>query len=111
MTRGYLTPRELANLMFKQGGKCCVAGCESEGPFEAEHSTPNALKPGKPDQLMCVEHHRAKTKTDVRAIAKAKRLCGETSSQWSRREKNGSRIKGGGFKGWRKMNGEIVWVK
>jgi len=87
MKRGYLTDREWKELFEAQGCKCCVPGCESEGPFEGEHSTPNAFVAGKPDQIMCVPHHKEKTRRDKRNIAKAKRLAGETSSQWGRREK------------------------
>lgn len=93
MTRQYLTKREWADLLFAQGGRCCVSGCESEGPFHAEHSTPNALRPGKPDQLMCHACHRRKTKQDVRAIARAKRLSGETLSQYERRRRFGPALK------------------
>lgn len=93
MTRAYLTKKEWASLLFAQGGKCCVFGCESEGPFQGEHSTPNALHPGKPDQLMCVPCHRIKTKSDVAAIAKTKRLNGTTLSQYERRRRFGPSLK------------------
>lgn len=63
----------------------------------AEHSTPNALMPGKPDQLMCVPCHKVKTLKDVKAIAKVKRLNGQTMSQYERRKKFGSRLRGRGF--------------
>ncbi len=76
---------------------CCVADCEETGDLIAEHSTPNALKAGKPDQLMCVACHKVKTLRDVKAIAKAKRLNGETSSQYERRKRYGSRRRGRGF--------------
>ena len=81
----------------------------SEGPFEADHFTCVALgNASKPDQLLCRACHAVKTKRDVKAIAKVKRLSGVTSSQYSRRQERGSRINGGGFKGWRKMNGTVV---
>lgn len=96
MTRGYLTPRERVAMLALQSGICCVVGCGSTGPLIGEHSTPNALKSGKPDQLMCAAHHREKTKVDIREIARAKRLSGETSSQYSRRQKSGPQIKSGG---------------
>lgn len=83
MTRGYLTDRQWREMFEAQGGKCCVAGCESEGPFEAEHSTPNAFETGKPDQLMCVPCHKIKTRRDRKAIAKANRISGKTKSQWN----------------------------
>jgi len=97
MTRLYLTRREYDALLDAQGGKCCVSGCEATTRLIAEHSTPNALKPGKPDQLMCVPCHKVKTLRDVKAIAKTKRLNGTTMSQCERRKKFGSRLKGRGF--------------
>lgn len=81
--RQYLTPRERREILERQHGKCCVAGCESEGPFEDEHSTPNAFQPGKPDQLMCIPHHKAKTRIDRKRIAKANRISGKTKSRWN----------------------------
>lgn len=97
MTRLYLTQREYDTLLYAQGGKCCVKGCRATEYLIAEHSTPNALKPGKPDQLMCTPCHKVKTLRDVKAIAKVKRLNGKTISQYERRKKFGSRLKGRGF--------------
>lgn len=97
MTRLYLTQREYDALLQTQGGRCCVRGCGATEGLIAEHSTPNALKPGKPDQLMCVPCHKVKTLRDVKAIAKVKRLNGKTMSQYQRRKKFGSRLKGRGF--------------
>lgn len=97
MTRLYLTRREYDALLDAQGGKCCVRGCSASADLIAEHSTPNALRPGKPDQLMCVPCHKVKTLKDVKAIAKVKRLNGQTMSQHERRRKFGSRLRGRGF--------------
>ncbi len=97
MTRLYLTQREYDALLQTQGGRCCVRGCGATEGLIAEHSTPNALKPGKPDQLMCVPCHKVKTLRDVKAIAKVKRFNGKTMSQYQRRKKFGSRLKGRGF--------------
>jgi hypothetical protein len=109
MTRRYLTANDMRNMLRRQLGLCANPACVSEGPFEADHSTPHAWDDKKPDQLLCIPCHRAKTKLDVKAIAKAKRLNGTTSSQWSRREKaGGSRIRGKGFQGWRRFDGSIV---
>lgn len=93
MKRQYLTKKQYADILLLQGGKCCVSGCESEGPFHAEHSTPSALAGGKPDQLMCLPCHKEKTRMDVREIARAKRLSGETGSQWKRRQMFGPTFK------------------
>lgn len=72
--RQRLTADETAALLKMQGGFCCVPGCDSRGPFEGEHSTPNAFKPGKPDQLMCIPCHKIKTREDKAKIAKVKRI-------------------------------------
>jgi hypothetical protein len=97
MTRLYLTQREYDALLDAQGGKCCVRGCNETEGLIGEHSTPNAFKHGKPDQLMCVACHKVKTRCDVRAIAKTKRLNGATSSQYQRRKKFGSTMRGRRF--------------
>lgn len=83
--RQYLTDRQWREMLDAQGGVCAIKDCGSTGPFHADHSTPNAFAPGKPDQLICVPCHKAKTRSDVRNIAKAKRLSGETGSQPLRR--------------------------
>ena len=105
--RSYLSASDLRDLLERQLGVCAAPGCMSEGPFEADHFTCVALgNASKPDQLLCKICHRAKTTRDVKAIAKVKRLNGTTSSQASRREEFGSRIKNRGFQGHRKFNGE-----
>jgi hypothetical protein len=97
MTRLYLTQREYDALFAAQGGKCCVKTCKATTNLIAEHSTPNALKPGKPDQLMCVPCHKMKTLRDIKAIAKVKRLNGATMGQYERRKRFGSKLRGRGF--------------
>jgi hypothetical protein len=97
MKRLYLTRREYDELLERQDGKCCVEGCDETEGLIAEHSTPNAFFPGKPDQLMCRACHKVKTLRDVKAIAKAKRLNGTTMSQHDRRKKFGPKLKGRGF--------------
>lgn len=94
MRRLYLTARERERILTEQGGECCVPGCfETEGLI-AEHSTPNAFRFAKPDQLMCRACHKVKTLRDVKNIAKAKRLAGDTMSQYERRKKYGSQLRG-----------------
>ena len=103
--RSYLSASDLRALLEKQHGICAAPGCNSEGPFEADHYTCVALgNASKPDQLLCIDCHAAKTKRDVKAIAKVKRLSGVTSSQWSRREQNGSRLQSRGFTQWRGLS-------
>lgn len=93
MTRLYLTKREYDALLEKQDGMCCMPWCDETKGLIAEHSTPNKWKRAKPDQLMCVACHKAKTRRDLKAIAKVKRLNGETPSQYERRKRYGAQIK------------------
>ena len=97
MKRTYLTSREHDTLLHRQNGMCCVLGCSETTGLIAEHSTPNAIDPGKPDQLMCRPCHKVKTLRDVKAIAKMKRLTGTTMSQFERRKKFGPKLRGRGF--------------
>ena len=89
MPRLYLTAREYDALLKRQHGTCCVRGCKVAEGLIAEHSTPNAIYRGKPDQLMCGPCHKVKTLRDVKAIAKVKRLNGTTMSQYERRRNMG----------------------
>lgn len=98
MPRLCLSAREYDALLKRQDGKCCVRSCKATEGLIAEHSTPNAICPGKPDQLMCRPCHKVKTLRDVKAIAKTKRLNGTTMSQYERRKKYGAKLKGRGFK-------------
>jgi len=97
MKRPYLTSREYDALLQRQEGMCCVLGCRETDSLIAEHSTPNAIYPGKPDQLMCRPCHKVKTLRDVKAIAKMKRLNGTTMSQYERRKAYCAKLKGKGF--------------
>jgi hypothetical protein len=97
MKRTYLTSREHDALLHRQNGMCCLPGCSERNGLIAEHSTPNAIFPGKPDQLMCKPCHKVKTLRDVKAIAKVKRLNGATMSQYERRKKFGAKLRGRGF--------------
>lgn len=111
MTRRYCTASDLRALLEKQHGMCATPGCRSEGPFEADHSTCVAYgNDAKPDQLLCVPCHRKKTfglRGDISTIAKVKRIA-NGKTQFDKRKERGSRINGGGFKGWRKMDGTVV---
>lgn len=110
MTRKYLTPNELREMLMRQHGICAAPECASEGPFEADHSTPHAWDNKKPDQLLCVPCHKRKTRRDVANIAKAKRIS-NARTQYDKRKQNGSRMKSAGFRGWRTLSGEIKWAK
>jgi len=97
MKRTYLTSREYDALLQRQDGMCCVLGCSERNGLIAEHATPNAIDPGKPDQLTRRPCHKVKTLHDVKAIARMKRLNGTTMSQYERRKKYGAKLRGRGF--------------
>ncbi len=108
--RKYASASDLRIMLERQQGLCASPGCLSEGPFHADHSTPNALKPGKPDQLLCVACHKKKTfglRGDISNIAKAKRI-GDGRTQADKRAKNGAKLKGARFRGWRNFAGKVV---
>lgn len=92
MGRLYLTAREYEALLLKQDGKCCVDDCEETEDLIGEHSTPNAWRRAKPDQLMCASCHKVKTLRDIKANWKAKRLNGAALSQYERRRRYGPQL-------------------
>lgn len=109
-----LTEREWRTMLARQGGVCATPGCMSIGPFEADHVVPNALERGKPTQLLCEPCHKRKTfgrahlsDGDVSKIAKVKRLR-DGKTQYDKRTRNGPKLRGRGFEGWRNFSGEIV---
>jgi 5-methylcytosine-specific restriction endonuclease McrA len=84
--------------------------CEGEGcgvslvgkRVEVDHIDPSYFS-GDNDlsnaQILCVVCHRIKTRRDITAIAKTKRI----------QAKHAGIRKRSGFKAWRKFNGELVW--
>lgn len=113
--RAYLTPREMEAMLKRQNGVCFAPKCDSTGPFIAEHWFPVALgNDKKPDCLLCEPCADSKTYGsagrvggDIRDIYHIRRIA-EGRTQYDKRQKNGSKLRSGGFKGWRKMNGEVV---
>jgi hypothetical protein len=109
--RAYLTPREMQAMLAAQGGVCFASHCGSAGPFIGEHWFPVALgNASKPDCLLCVPCAKKKTnglRGDISTIAKVKRIA-NGRTQYDKRSERGSKLKSGGFKGWRRMNGDVV---
>lgn len=85
MTRRRLTPSARAAMLARQGGCCIVDGCTETANLEEEHSTPFTWTGALPDQLMCETHHKEKTRKDIKAISKVKRIrkreAGETKTK------------------------------
>lgn len=109
-----LTAREWREMLARQAGVCATPGCMSIGPFEADHSIPNVWERAKPDQLLCEACHARKTygqrhvsDGDAGRIAKARRLA-TGNTQYDKRARNGSKLSGRGFEGWRNFSGGIV---
>lgn len=85
------------------GGACYLCGVKigAGETWEAEHVIPWALGHDDSDGNLRPAHkggecHGAKTRADVKQIAKAKAQAGETG-QRARRAKNGPQIKSRGF--------------
>ena len=109
-------PRALVReVMARSEGRCEALGCSLVGA-DLDHTIPVALG-GKNEasniKLLCREHHDAKTKLDVKMIAKADRQGQRSGQQKRRKEKAVTRspkIQSPGFnkKYRKKMNGEVV---
>lgn len=74
MKRRYLSDLEKLEMQRRQDYLCAICH-EPLTAIEYDHSTPHAFRPErKPDQAVCIPCHRAKSKQDVKSIAKARRL-------------------------------------
>lgn len=79
-----MTKARRARILTRHGQRCARLGCEERQGLEIDHVIPLELG-GKDDDAncepLCPKHHAAKTRLDVRMIAKArrirKRLAGE----------------------------------
>lgn len=92
MKRRRLSPPARAAMLERQGGTCIVEGCtETRGLIE-EHSTPFAWTGAKADQLMCAACHKAKTRIDIKNIAKVRRIA-NGRTQHDRRNERGAKLK------------------
>lgn len=99
MKRQRFSPEEYKAQLERQGGVCCVEGCTVSIGLEGEHTIPHWLSgKGKPDTLMCGACHKDKSRTDIKVIAKVKRI---QKKRWGPK-------KVGGFRGWRRFDGSVV---
>lgn len=94
-----------AEALERSGGCCCscrIPLTPATG-IEFDHRIPDAVN-GENSvgncEPLCGNCHGAKTSGDVKAIAKTKRIRDKHSGAMKTKR---------GFRGWRKMNGEIVW--
>lgn len=103
MKRRRLTPSERAALLERQGGLCVSWGCEESENLIEEHSTPFVWTGGPATQLMCKGCHKEKTRRDIKAIAKVKRIQKRERGE----EKKKRKIPSKPFTAWRGLSGQI----
>jgi len=92
MKRRRLTPAERAALLTQQGGLCVTWGCTESRALIEEHSTPFTWTGAKADQLMCAACHKAKTRDDIKKIAKVRRIK-NGKTQADKRAVNGPKLR------------------
>jgi len=99
--------KQVKALAFRRANGFCESCTRKlfSGDIHYDHANPDALG-GEPTlencTVLCRSCHKVKTsKQDIPAIAKSNRI---------RRRHIGIK-KPPSFKGWRKMNGQVVWAK
>jgi hypothetical protein len=109
MARRKPTPAKArAEAIARTNGICAVSGC-GKSIRDVDHTIPHFFTADdRPDNLtgMCVAHHREKTRQDIKAIAKVKRIIAKHNGL---RKPKGT-IRSAGFPKHlrRKFNGEVV---
>lgn len=102
-----IPPRVKARIYLDASGRCLKCTRFIDGSAlaaEYDHIIPLVIGGENREsnlQLLCTECHAQKTKLDVKLKAKVARI----------RKKNLGIKKRSGFKGWRRMNGEIVYAE
>lgn len=85
INRKSFTSKQRLEILLASDGRCKICGEKITGPFEVEHRVPVALGgTNDPSNLEAVHPqpcHSSKTKADVKAIAKAKRLEKKSSPE------------------------------
>lgn len=98
--RKEFSPKQKAEIFLIDNGQCRKCKIKvGKGEFQIDHINPDSSN-GKAEisngQTLCTACHKVKTKADVKAAAKGRRLRGETG-QLARRKRNGSRLQSRGF--------------
>jgi len=79
------TPRQIVEILLRQDGRCtCGVKIGGATPYQVDHIQPLELLGGQTTgnlQCLCEPCHKAKTATDISAIAKGRRLRGETCTR------------------------------
>lgn len=75
--RKAMTAARRARIIARDGEVCARLGCEVTTGLEVDHVVPLELTGKDEDenlQLLCGPHHKAKTRLDLKMIARARRL-------------------------------------
>jgi 5-methylcytosine-specific restriction endonuclease McrA len=105
MTRRMSAKRRM-EVWIAHGGVCHICGLKIDGGKEkwhVEHKNAHGISGDDSDANLAPAHvscHAVKTKADIKAIAKAKRM--------EQRAVGINRQSRGGFRSWRKFDGTIV---
>lgn len=103
--RRYLTDKQKAEVIARQGGVCAELGCNDTGPFVFDHVNPLWVSENNDVsnfQGICTEHNRIKTAKDARDRAKIKRILVK-ANRVEREKRKRKRIFSKGFdRRWRK---------
>ena len=91
-----MTPARRKRIEGRDGLCCAFPGCTVATGLEVDHIVPLCLGGRENDgnlQLLCYEHHKAKTRLNVRMHAKAKRIIKKSDPT----QRKPSRLQGRGF--------------
>lgn len=94
--RKAMTPARRKRVLVAFGCRCSHPGCEETVGLEIDHRVPLELGGSEDDsnlEPLCVEHHKDKTKRDIPAIARARRIRKREAGE----KKAGRPIKSRGF--------------
>ncbi len=107
--RKKLTPNQRVSIFHRDNGVCYLCGLPVDPlkqKWDCDHVEPRYFT-GSDDlkefRLAHNECHKDKTREDIKIISKSKRI--------QQKELGVKKKKSGGFRGWRKFNGDVVIKK
>lgn len=95
-----MSPARRARIIAKSGGCCAYPECPITTGLEIDHTIPLELGGREDDSnlvALCIAHHKAKTRLDIKLIAKARRIVKKATEP-----RKPSTLKGRGFEQARK---------
>jgi 5-methylcytosine-specific restriction endonuclease McrA len=85
-----MTAKRRARILRLRGAVCAHPDCDRTDGLEIDHIVPLELGGTEDDENMeplCAEHHREKTRADVKRIAKARRIRKREAGEERRKAK------------------------